>query len=81
MIGPTFVRDCFDTQFDWQLINPFDYLSTTGPFVIGLRSYSLEPQLMGVAGLQTTGLNGVGVSGKGSGFGYRQESGLSFAIV
>lgn len=32
MIGPTFVRDCFDTQFDWQLINPFDYLSTTGPF-------------------------------------------------
>lgn len=32
MVGPTFVRDCFTTQFDWTLINPGDYLSMTGPF-------------------------------------------------
>jgi len=32
MVGPAFVRDCFTTQFDWTLINPFDYLSTTGAF-------------------------------------------------
>lgn len=32
MIEPEFVRDCFDTQFDWTLINPGEFLSTDGPF-------------------------------------------------